>query len=132
MAPPPPRIRENIVNELHKPARRNYQRRRVKIFGLTDLLQSDLVEMIPLARYNRGMKYILTAINCASKYAYAVPLKSKKGTEVASALDKILRNNKFKYLQTDLGKEYYNATLKRLLDKYGIHHYSSFSEKKQA
>ncbi|KAJ8909513.1 hypothetical protein NQ315_012837 [Exocentrus adspersus] len=34
-----------LVNELHKPARKNYPRRRTIIKGLDDLWQSDLVEM---------------------------------------------------------------------------------------
>ena len=35
-----------IVDELHKPARKNYQRRFVTLKGLNDLYQADLVEMI--------------------------------------------------------------------------------------
>ncbi|KAJ8914337.1 hypothetical protein NQ315_011325 [Exocentrus adspersus] len=34
-----------LVNELHKPARKNYPRRRTIIKGLDDLWQSDLAEM---------------------------------------------------------------------------------------
>lgn len=35
-------------------------------------------------------------------------------------------------LQTDQGKEYYNQHVKRLLDQYGIHHYSTQGEPKAA
>ncbi|KAJ8913146.1 hypothetical protein NQ315_006064 [Exocentrus adspersus] len=35
-----------LVNELHKPARKNYPRRRTIIKGLDDLWQSDLAEMV--------------------------------------------------------------------------------------
>ncbi|KAG8294414.1 hypothetical protein J6590_103433 [Homalodisca vitripennis] len=39
-----------IARELHKPARRNYPRRKVTLKGLNDLYQADLVEMIPHSR----------------------------------------------------------------------------------
>ncbi|MFP3026872.1 MAG: hypothetical protein ACEY3L_11780 [Wolbachia sp.] len=72
----------------------------------------------------------MTAVNAYSKFAYAVPLKTKTGVEVARALEPILAANKFKYLPTDNGKEYYNNTVQTLLKRYGIKHNSTFSEKK--
>lgn len=122
--------RKEIVKELHKPARRNYPRRNVKLLGLNDLLQADLVEMRPYARINKGMNYILTAINCTSKYGYALPLKNKTGGVVAEALEKILTKNHFRYLQTDAGTEWYNSKIKKILDKYNTILYSTFTEKK--
>ena len=70
---------------------------------IRDRDQADLVEMIPQAKANKGFKYLMTIINAFSKYAYAVPLKTKTGVEVARALEPILRANKMKYLQTDNG-----------------------------
>lgn len=49
---------------------------------------------------------------------------------MARALEPILAANKFKYLQTDNGKEYYNSAVQTLLKRYGIKHYSTYSEKK--
>ena len=80
-----------IAKELHRPARRNYVRRRVTLKGITDLYQAHLVEMLPYSRINEGMKYILTMINCFSKFAFAIPLRSKTGPEVARALEPILK-----------------------------------------
>lgn len=82
--------REAVGAELHRPARRNYARRRVMLKGLNDLFQDDLVEMIPYPRANKGYKYITTMMKCFSKVAFAVPLKSKTGREVAQALEPIL------------------------------------------
>ena len=69
---------------------------------------------------------LMTMINAFSKYAYAVPLKTKKGIEVARALEPILRANIMKYLQTDNGKEYYNSTVEKLLSRYGVTLYSTY------
>lgn len=74
----------------------------------------------------------MTVINAFTKFAYAVPLKTKTGVEVARALEPILVSNKMKYLQTDNGKEYYNKNVQALLKKHNVIHYSSFSEKKAA
>lgn len=124
--------KREIAYELHKPARLNYQRRRVKMKGLNDLYQSDLIEMIPYHRENGGYKYILITINTYSKYAFARPLKNKTGKEVASAMDDILNSVKTspKNLQTDMGTEYYNMHFKAVMKKYGINHYSTYSNVK--
>lgn len=123
-------LRKSIARELHKSARRNFPTRNVELKGINDLYQADLVEMIPFAKLNKGYKYILTMINCFSKYAFAVPLKSKSSVEVVKALSPLLRTNKMKHFQTDQGKEWYNSAVKTLLLEYGINHYSTYSEKK--
>lgn len=70
-------IRAEVARELHKQSRKNFPTRHVELKGINDLYQADLVEM-PFFSVNNGYKYILTMINCFSKYAIAVPLKSKK------------------------------------------------------
>lgn len=125
-------IKEHVVEELHKPARVHFRRRRVILKGLNDLLQADLVEMLPYAKFNKGYRYILVVINAFSKFVWTVPVKRKTGKEVATALNSILKNlsNAPKNLQTDLGKEFYNSEVRNLLQRYNIHHYSVYSSKK--
>lgn len=123
-------VRKVLAEELHKPARRKYPRRKVTLKGLNDLYQGDLVEMGSYARENKGMRYILTMINCFSKYAFAVPLRSKSASDVALALEPILKKHKMKHLQTDQGKEFYNKTVNALMKKYGINLYSTYSDLK--
>jgi len=118
-----------LVNELHTPARRNFPRRHVIVRGYDDLWQADLVEMRSYARANRGYHYILTIIDVLSKYAWAVPLKTKSGIEVALLIARILQDDKRcpNNLQTDKGKEFYNTNVQNLLKKYSINHYSTYS-----
>jgi len=119
--------KREIAVELHKPARKNFTRRRVNIYGKNDLWQADLVEMIPYSNKNKNYKYILTVIDCFTKRAWALPLKSKTGKEVAGAMSKILLEDSPKLLQVDNGKEFYNTTFDALMTKYNIHKYSTFS-----
>lgn len=123
-------VRETIARELHAPSRKRFPTRPVTVKGIDDLYQADLVEMIPYSRFNKGYKYLLTIINCFSKVAYALPLKNKSGPEVASALEPILSSNPMKHFQTDQGLEFYNSHVGRIIKKYGVNHYSTFSDKK--
>ena len=39
----------------------------------------DLADMQSLSKYNKGIKYLLCAIDLFSKYAWVIPIKDKKG-----------------------------------------------------
>ena len=121
---------EAIARELHRPARRKYTRRKVTLKGLHDLYQADLVEMIPYAKLNNNMHYILTILDCFTKFAFAIPLKNKSGLVVAKALEPILKKHKMKHFQTDQGKEWFNTHVAKLMKKYNINHYATYSDLK--
>lgn len=125
-------LRKRIVQELHKPARKNFPRRNVILKGMNDLYQADLIEMQPYSKINKGFRYILTVINCFTKVADAEPLLNKSASNVVQAMKKIILRdrNRMKLLQTDNGKEYYNKLFGKLMDEFEIKHYSTNSEKK--
>lgn len=124
-----------VVREIHRDARKNFSRRKYTMYGINDTLQADLIEMQPYKRENRGHRYILIVIDIFSKMAYAEPLKDKTGAATTQAMDKIITkvyrqnpyNIRIKNLHTDEGKEFYNSSMKRLLDGLKINHYSTFS-----
>lgn len=124
------KVRTLISNELHKQARVNFPRRYVELKSVTDLYQADLVEMIPFSKINKGFKYIMTVINCFTKYAFAVPLKTKTANEIVINLEPILKMFPMKNFQTDQGTEWFNSKVKSLLEKHSVNHYATFSDKK--
>jgi len=67
---------QNIYSR-HKAIRKTFPTRRVVVKGIDDQWQIDLVEMIPYSKQNDGFKYMLTCIDCFSKYAWAIPMKNK-------------------------------------------------------
>ena len=79
-----------VVTELHKPARRNYSRRRVVMRGIDETWQADLVEVIPYSQVNKGFKYLLTVIDIFLRYAWDIPVKSKTGKDIATAMKSVL------------------------------------------
>ena len=62
--------------------------------------------MQSLSKYNKGIKYLLCAIDLFSKYAWVIPIKDKKGTSVVNAFQKII---------SDQGSEFYNNYFKDFL-----------------
>jgi len=124
--------KQQIVNEIHKAARKKFLRRSVILKGIDDLWQADLIDMQSLRKYNKGYNYVLLVMDCFSKYAWAEPLKSKNKLDVTRAFEHILSlsNRKPVNLQTDSGTEFYNNTFQTLMRRYNINHYSSYSTKK--
>lgn len=122
---------QTVAEELHRPARRNYPRRKFDIRGLDETWQADLVDMQKYSKENNGYKYLLTVIDVFSKYAWARPLKQKSGKEVEQALATILQGGRIpKNLQVDRGTEFYNANVQNLLKRYKINLYSTYSNLK--
>ena len=46
--------------------------------------------MQSLSKYNKGIKYLLCAIDIFSKYAWVVPLNDKTGVSIVNAFQKII------------------------------------------
>ena len=69
-----------LVNQLHKTIIRKSKKRKVYSSIGDNVWGVALVDMQSLSKYNKGNKYLLCAIDLFSKYAWAVPLKNKKGT----------------------------------------------------
>ena len=45
--------------------------------------------MQSLSKYNKGIKYLLYAIDFFSKYAWVIPIKNKKGITITNAFQNI-------------------------------------------
>ncbi|PIK42582.1 hypothetical protein BSL78_20570 [Apostichopus japonicus] len=117
---------------LHKPLRRRFPRNRVIVSGIDSQWQADLVDVSAFSRINRGHKYILTCIDVFSKFAWARPLKKKKGDGIVRAFQSIFRekNRRPKKLQTDKGGEFLNKTVQTFLKSNRIQYFTTNNETK--
>ena len=72
----------------------------------------DLADMQSLSRKNKGIKYLLCAIDLYSKHAFVIPLKDKKGISINS-FDKIIKQSEREpnKIWVDQGSEFYNNNL---------------------
>ena len=114
-----------LSEELHKPKRKNYPRRKIIVNHINEIFAADLVEMQKFAKLNKGYRYLLTCIDIFSKYSWVIPLKDKKGITIKNALQKIFKEIKPKLLWTDNGKEFYNKQVQNLLNENNIKLYST-------
>ena len=109
---------QSVIQEIFKPARKSFPRRPVIVKSIQDLFQADLVDLKNYSRENSGFRYILVIINCFTKFAFAIPIKSKSMHDVASAFALIFKEHKApKNLQVDQGTEFYNKECKKLFKK---------------
>ena len=76
---------EQLAKELHKPIIKKFEKRRVEVNHIDETFGADLADMNYWKEYNKKYRYILTVIDIFSKFAWAIPLKSKTGKEVTEA-----------------------------------------------
>ena len=80
-----------LADELHKPIIRKFNKRKVYSQFKDNIWGVDLADMQSLSRKNKGIKYLLCAIDLFSKYAFVIPLKDKKGISIVNAFNKIIK-----------------------------------------
>jgi hypothetical protein len=105
---------DELADELHKPIRRKFIKRKVFVKDIDDIWTADLVDMGKFAKYNRGFKYLLTIIDTFSKYGWIVPLKDKSANSVVEAFESVFKRSGriLERLWTDKGTEFYNEKMK--------------------
>ena len=103
-----------LADERHKPIIRKFKKRKVYSQFKYNIWGVDLADMQSLSRKNKGIKYLLCAIDLYSKYAFVIPLKDKKGISIVNAFNKIIKqsNRKPNKIWVDQGGEFIIMFLK--------------------
>ena len=118
--------------QLHKKDVKKFPFRKTMVSYVDQQWQADLVDMQAFEKDNKNYRFILTVIDILSRYAWAKPLKSKKGEEVRDAFVDIFEEAVPEKIQFDEGKEFYNRHFKALLEEKDIEYFSTKSDKKAA
>lgn len=116
-------LRKQYTYTVHRPARKRFKRNPVIVRSLDQQWQADLCDLKDMSRWNQGRKYILTVVDCLSKFAFARTLTLKSGTQVRSAFASIFKHRKPLSLQTDKGKEFTNDIIAQFMKGHGVHHF---------
>ena len=115
----------NFINLLLKKLKKRkvYSQFKGNIWGV------DLADMQSLSRKNKGIKYLLCAIDLFSKYAFVILFKDKKGISIVNAFDKIIKqsNRKPNKIWEDQEGEFYNNVFEKWLSG---NTYSTYNESK--
>ena len=86
-------------------------------------IEADLIDMTKKAEENDGYRYALVAIDNFTKFAHAVPIKSKQPHDVTTAFNEVL--NKIgvpKQLYSDREGAFESKEFIRLLNQHSINH----------
>jgi hypothetical protein len=86
------------------------------------------MDLSSVKKYNDNHRYLLQVIDVFSKYLHSIPLRTKTGKEVSSALESILHDPKYTrpisrrpmWVRTDKGKEFLNTQFQTLLESEAI------------
>ena len=119
-------LRRFKPNSVFKKVRHNFPRRKVKSFFPYEVIMADTINYVSLARANKNFKYILIAVDVFSKKAFAHPMKSLKDFDSAIAIEDLFKSLKEvpRFFVTDRGVEFYNSKVQKVIDSYGVKHYS--------
>ena len=113
---------------LHKPVRKTYPRRKTIVSGMSQQMQSDLIDFAALKEFNDNYCYIIVLIDVFSKFAFVECVKNKTSQSMIAAFSKLLqRSGPFLLLQTDRGTEFLNKPFQNWLKKQNIHFFNTYN-----
>ena len=122
----------------YKPIVRKHKFLKTFVKYLADQVQLDLVDMGKYGSKNKGYRWILTAAEILSRYAFTIPVYRKHTKNMTKAVDLLLKKFKRRFdkypnvTQFDEGKEFYNVGVRNLLKSHDVNYFSTQSDKKAA
>jgi len=126
-------LRTNTNHSIHRRiVKKIFPRRKIITQFPFQIFQADLIEYPQYTHANGGHRFILIIIDCFSKMVYAAPVKRKNADYMSEAFQKIFGkfNNFPNSIITDQGLEFYNASVKKVFETYGINHYHTKTKTK--
>ena len=110
-----------------RPVRNRFARNPYTVDNVPDVWECDLLDLQSLGKYNDMHRYIRPVIEEFSKFLHLVPLKTKSGPSIASAVrcishndDDDLRRRSPVSVCPDKGKEFLNDQFQNMLRDEGI------------
>ena len=120
-----------LANELHRHTIRTFKRKKNYSSFRDNIWGVNLADMQSLSKYNRGIRYLLCAIDLFSKYAWAVPLKDKRAITIVNVFQKIVsKRGKPNEIWVDQWGEFYKYLFKKIFKINKMEIYSTHNEGK--
>lgn len=117
-------MEKNDNYNLQKPIKRSFRTAKVVVSGKNEQYDVDLADLSTWMNENDGNRYLLIVIDVFSRYLWVEPLKSKTGSEVKKALQKIFNRSKVpEKARSDGGSEFSNREVVRFFKQNGIYHH---------
>ena len=118
-----------LSQELHKPRKINFTRRKVISNHIDHIWGCDLITMIKYSKRNKNYKYISSVIDFFSKYSWNYALKFKKSEEIINSFKDIFKKSKRKpkFIQSDEGTEFTKNQTQTFFKNNNIKWYHTFN-----
>ena len=106
-------------NQLKNYTNQLFKKRKVYSSFIDNIWGADLGHMQLISKFNKGIRFLLCTTDIFSKYAWAIPLKDKKGITSNNTFQKFLEesNRKPNGIWVDKGSEFNNRSMKSGLGK---------------
>ena len=75
---------------MHKPIITKIEKRKVHSSFIDNICRTDLVDMQPLSKFDKGIRFLLSVVHIFSEYAWVIPLKYEKGIAISHTFENIL------------------------------------------
>lgn len=121
-------LSEQLTYTLHKSRRNRFPRSRTVVTDRNVQWQADLVDLQMYSKFNKNFKYLLTIVDCFSRFARVSALKSKTGTELQKAFEKIFEEETPSAIQTDNGREFKNKEVISLFKESNVDFFTTTDE----
>ena len=119
-------LKNQLVNQIFKPMNKPKKKRFTTITAAKPRhqYQMDVLDLKNYTKFNKGFRYLMNVIDVYSRYAYAVPVKTKNETDVVAAFKKVVEvMGKCENLNTDLESSFLGRLFQSYLEQQGIRHW---------
>lgn len=117
-------LQEQEAFSVHKQSSNKFPKRKVIATYIDYQWDADTAILDSYKSSNDGYTCFLLAIDIFSRVVWTLPLKTRKGIEMASALRRIFQSGRKPHvLRTDKGSEFVNSNVARLLKSQKIKHF---------
>ena len=87
------KINKELAEELQKPVVGKIVLRKANAPFIDNICGADIAEMQLISKFDKGIPFLLCAIDSFSKYAWVILLKDKKGITITNAFQNFLKNS---------------------------------------
>ena len=108
-----------------------FDRARVLVSSIGHIFQADLFDMQKFSKQNKGYRYILLVVDTFSRLIKVRALKTKSAADTAAAIKEVFEEFRKEdllavksLLATDLGNEFWNNEVYKVLDVFDISLYA--------
>jgi len=88
--------KQKTINEYASYKKKTYKHQFFLCNSVYSTLLCDLMDVQKHAKYNKGVRFVLIICDCLSRYTWAIPLKTKRPSEVTEKFKQLFKRENFK------------------------------------